>query len=208
MKKKMMALVLCVALVAVAAVGATMAYFTDTQEVNNTFTVGNVRITLDETTVNELGEKTSDVRTTKGNAYKLIPGHTYVKDPTVTVVKGSEECYVRALITINNKAALDEIFAPNGVDLSTVLTGASADWTYEGYEVVGDARVYTLWYKATVKAVDSDVKLPALFKNLVIPQEMTNKDLASLKNFEIKVEANAIQADGFKDAADAWEHFQ
>ena len=214
MKKKMMALVLCVALVAVAAVGATMAYFTDTKTATNTFTVGNVEITLDEAKVDLNGNRVmkedgvTPVDRVTENEYKLIPGHTYVKDPTVTVVKGSEECYVRALITINNKAALDEIFAPNGVDLSTVLTGASADWTYEGYEVVGDARVYTLWYKATVKAVDSDVKLPALFKNLVIPQEMTNKDLASLKNFEIKVEANAIQADGFKDAADAWEHFQ
>ena len=211
MKKKMMALVLCVALVAVAAVGATMAYFTDTQEVNNTFTVGNVRITLDETTVNELGEKTSDVRTTKGNAYKLIPGHTYTKDPTVTVKKGSEKCYVRAIVTINKAQVLDAIFASNGgVNLSTILTGTDMEkWDYKGVtkDADNDARIYTLWYKETVKAVDSDVKLPALFEKLVVPKEMTNQNLASLKNFEIKVEANAIQADGFKDATDAWNHF-
>ena len=211
MKKRMMALVLCVALVAVAAVGATMAYFTDTREVTNTFTVGNVNIKLDETEVTEDGVPVANADRVTKNTYKLIPGHTYVKDPTITVVKGSEECYVRAIVTINKAQVLDAIFAPNGgVNLSTILTGTDMEkWDYKGVtkDADNDARIYTLWYKETVKAVDSDVKLPALFEKLVVPKEMTNQNLASLKNFEIKVEANAIQADGFKDATDAWNHF-
>ena len=210
MKKKMMALVLCVALVAVAAVGATMAYFTDTQEVNNTFTVGNVRITLDETTVNELGEKTSDVRTTKGNAYKLIPGHTYTKDPTVTVKKGSEKCYVRAIVTINKATKLDEIFAP-GVKLNTILTGTdSTKWMLKDVEkdATNDARIYTLEYYAPVDASADDVKLPELFKELVVPTSLTNGQLAELQGLEIKVEAHAIQAEGFASAAAAWAEFK
>lgn len=210
MKKKMMALVLCVALVAVAAVGATMAYFTDkTQEVKNTFTVGNVDITLDEATVDELGVKTSDARTTTGNEYKLIPGHTYTKDPTVTVKQGSEKCYVRAIVTINKAKKLDEIFAP-GVELNTILTGTDlTKWTLKAVEkdATNDARIYTLEYYAPVDASAEDVKLPELFKELVVPTSLTNGQLAELQGLEIKVEAHAIQAEGFKDAAEAWENF-
>ena len=44
MKKKITALCLCVALLAVAVVGASLAYFTDTKSATNTFTVGNVKI--------------------------------------------------------------------------------------------------------------------------------------------------------------------
>mgnify|MGYP004671970889 CR=1 FL=1 len=48
MKKKITAICLCVALVAVAVVGASLAYFTDTKSATNTFTVGNVKIDLIE----------------------------------------------------------------------------------------------------------------------------------------------------------------
>ena len=48
MKKKLTAIFLCVALLAIAIVGATLAYFTDTKSATNTFTVGNVKIDLIE----------------------------------------------------------------------------------------------------------------------------------------------------------------
>ena len=48
MKKKITALSICVALLAVAVVGASLAYFTDTKSATNTFTVGNVKIDLIE----------------------------------------------------------------------------------------------------------------------------------------------------------------
>ena len=48
MKKKITAIFLCVALVAIAVVGASLAYFTDTKSATNTFTVGNVKIDLIE----------------------------------------------------------------------------------------------------------------------------------------------------------------
>lgn len=49
MKKKITAIFLCVALVAIAIVGASLAYFTDKDEATNTFTMGNVKIDLQET---------------------------------------------------------------------------------------------------------------------------------------------------------------
>ena len=51
MKKKLTAIFLCVALVAIAIVGASLAYFTDTKSATNTFTVGNVKIELLESSL-------------------------------------------------------------------------------------------------------------------------------------------------------------
>ena len=55
MKKKLTAIFLCVALVAIAVVGASLAYFTDTKSATNTFTVGNVKINLIESTYHRTG---------------------------------------------------------------------------------------------------------------------------------------------------------
>ena len=80
MKKKVLAIVLCVAIVACGAIAGTLAYLNvKTDTVKNTFTAGNVKIDLAETT---------------GTEYKMIPGYEITKDPTVTVEKGSEKCYL------------------------------------------------------------------------------------------------------------------
>ena len=55
MKKKITALCLCVALLAVDVVGASLAYFTDTKSATNTFTVGNVSIKLIESKLHRQG---------------------------------------------------------------------------------------------------------------------------------------------------------
>ena len=59
MKKKLTALCLCVALLAVAVVGASLAYFTDTKSATNTFTVGNVKIDLIESKYHREGNDNS-----------------------------------------------------------------------------------------------------------------------------------------------------
>ena len=59
MKKKVTALCLCVALLAVAVVGASLAYFTDTKSATNTFTVGNVKIDLIESRYHRQGSGSS-----------------------------------------------------------------------------------------------------------------------------------------------------
>ena len=70
MKKKLTALCLCVALLAVAVVGASLAYFTDTKSATNTFTVGNVKIDLIESKFHREGNDNS--------------GDTSIPDPTQT----------------------------------------------------------------------------------------------------------------------------
>ena len=110
-KSKALLLTLCAVLLIAASVLGTMAYLTSTDTVTNTFTVGKAEITLDETDVtNPNGPRV------KANSYKLMPGTTYTKDPTVTVKAGSEESYVRMKVTFNNAAALMEML-PNADNL-------------------------------------------------------------------------------------------
>lgn len=68
MKKKITAIFLCVALVAIAVVGASLAYFTDTKSATNTFTVGNVKINLIEQQKGENGLEAFALNKT------LVPG--------------------------------------------------------------------------------------------------------------------------------------
>ena len=80
MKKKSLALVLALAMIVVCVVGGTLAWLTATTgSVTNTFTYGDINITLAESENLDL---------------KMIPGYTIAKDPKVTVLAGSEKCYL------------------------------------------------------------------------------------------------------------------
>ena len=118
-KSKALLLTLCAVLLVAASVMGTMAYLTSTDKVENTFTVGNVKITLDEAKVNTDGTLAAPAERVKANEYKLLPGHTYTKDPTVTVKAVSESSYVRMKVTFNNAADItamctDPEFAEDG----------------------------------------------------------------------------------------------
>ena len=123
MKKKITALCLCVALLAVAVVGASLAYFTDTKSATNTFAVGNVKIDLieQERKLDANGNKTTEL-TDFDNGHKLYPivgsaqgekdalgmptAKNYV-DKMVTIKNtGSEKAYIRAYFAI--PSALDD----------------------------------------------------------------------------------------------------
>lgn len=79
MKKSLFWLIASVLILSVG-IGGTLAYFiASSQKVENTFTVGNVHISLAETT---------------GSEYKIIPGATIMKDPYVTVQEGSDACWL------------------------------------------------------------------------------------------------------------------
>lgn len=231
-KSKALLLTLCAVLLVAASVLGTMAYLTSTDTVTNTFTVGKVEIKLDETDVtNPNGPRV------KANSYKLMPGTTYTKDPTVTVKAGSEESYVRMKVTFNNAkeiialctdpeyadevtgvenafplirmvnfvkanaAKWDGIIPDNMVDTEEML----ADKYY--FDAANDTLTYYFYYNETVGAPNGDVRLPVLFNSITVPEWATGEQLAKLNNFKITVVAEAIQADGFTGAADAWSHF-
>ena len=203
MKKKILVACLCVALAVLTIAGTTLAYLTSTAEVKNTFTVGNVEITLDETDVDN---STADASRDQANSYKLIPGHTYKKDPMVTVLSGSESSYIKMTVTFTKAAELDAIFKPNGADMISIFNGYdSTNWIYKGNTEGSDnTRTYEFWYKETVAAPTADVKLDALFDSITVPGTITNAQLATIKDMTITVNAYAIQADGFTTPEAAW----
>ena len=208
-KSKVLILFLSAMLLVGASVLGTMAYLKSSDTVENTFTVGLVKIKLDEADVNKDGSYVSnhDARV-KENEYHLLPGHTYIKDPTVTVLKGSEASYVRMLVTVNEQADLDEIFAPIGADLTSIFGGVSSDWTLYGEKENGDdTRTYEFRYNSIVAALDDDLVLDDLFETITVPSSITGEQLATVTDLKITVVANAIQADGFDNADAAWAAF-
>lgn len=225
MMKKRNALLLsmcAVLLVAVSVVG-TFAYLTDRDVVTNTFTVGAVGLSLDEAEVNLDGTyKNGHDTRVKGNAYKLIPGHTYYKDPTVTVDAGSEAAYVRMIVKVERidqlKLALpysesSAYYSDDGnkTFLFQSLCGNwdSATWLYEGYTESenGLDGYYEFRYKDIVAKSDNATVLDDLFETITIPGEVDNNNLTYLSNVKIVVNAHAIQADGFDTADLAWSAF-
>lgn len=209
MKKKLMT-VLALVLVIAMSVAGTYAYLTSADTVVNTFTVGDVQIKLDEAKANPDGSLVANADRVKANSYKLLPGHTYNKDPMVTVLKGSESSYVKMTVTFSDAADLDAIFAPNGANLLSIFNGYDrANWIYKGNteDTANNTRTYEFWYKETVAAPDADVALDALFDSITVPGNLTNAQLATIEGMTITVNAYAIQADGFNGAADAWSHF-
>ena len=188
-KKKVLVTVLCAVMLVVGSVLGTMAYLTSQSEVNNTFTVGNVAITLDEADVDENGTVLKDdndnpLTRVKANTYKLMPGHTYVKDPTIHVSATSEDCWL--FVKVENGISAIE-------DNTTIAEQMAAKgWTL----VAGQTDVYAY---SDVVAGGTNV---VVFDNFKIKGDAVTSNYA---NASIKVTGYAVQADGFTTAADAWK---
>jgi len=172
-------------LLVVGSVAGTFAYLTSvTPTVSNTFTVGNVAITLDETDVDVYGVKDSETRVTT-NAYKLVPKHNYVKDPTVHVQANSEACYLFVKVV-------------NGISAIEAGTTIAAQITANGWtELDGVDNVYYMTVDATG---DSIVNKP-IFTNFTIADDA---EVASYVNATIDITAYAVQQDGLTNVDDAW----
>jgi len=210
-KSKVLVMILCAVLLVATTVLGTMAYFTDRESVTNTFTVGKVAITLDEAKVEPDGTPVTPAeRTQDGNKYHLVPGQTYTKDPTMTVVKDSEESYVRMLVTINCAKEFDAIYAPAQADLTKIFNEYDgAVWLYEGEteDAANNTITYEFRYHETVKKADTDTPLNPLFTSITVPSTFDGDDMESIKDLKITVVGHAIQAATFDDADAAWAAF-
>ena len=211
-KNKIIGLVMVAVLLVTASVFGTMAYLTSQDVVVNTFTVGSVDIKLDEAKVYEDGSLADEGGRVKENNYKLIPGHTYVKDPRVTVLAGSEESYIRMIVTISKAKELDAIFDPDGAELMNIFDEYNPDnWKLVNStgtrESVNNTISYEFRYKEVVAAPDADLELDELFEKIIVPGTITKEQLASIEGMTITVVAHAIQADGFTSEEAAWAAF-
>ena len=172
MKKKTLALVLALTLLVAGIVGGTLAWLTDqTAEVKNTFTVGDINIGLTETTAD----------------YKMVPGNTIAKDPTVTVKANSEACWLFVQVTKSE-------------NLDTFITYAIAEgWTaLPGVDGV---------YYREVPASAADQTFSVLAGDAVtVKGDVTKTMLETAKTDAptLTFKAYAIQKDHFATADAAW----
>ena len=196
-KSKALILALCAVLLVTASVLGTMAYLTDSKTVTNTFTVGSVAITLDETKVDEAGKPVDGEDPVQSNTYKLLPGHEYTKDPTIHVDPKSEDCFL--FVKVENGIAAIE------ADGSKVASQMAA----KGWAEVEGKGVYV--YVGTAEnasdplAVSANANIP-VFEKIKIADSVNGTELASYKDKTIKVTAYAVQKDGFEnmDADKIW----
>lgn len=193
MKKKITAIFLCVALVAIAIVGASLAYFTDTKTAENTFTMGNVQIKLDETNVND---PTGDRVTS--NTYNTYPGAVVTKDPIVHNT-GKNAAYIRAKVEVKGWETNREKY-PNYVagelkdSLKYLIDVLGEGWSLVSATAANEDVTFVLKYDGVLAA---GAKTTAMFQQVKVPAGLTNTDVFGT----ITVKADAIQADGF----DTWE---
>lgn len=207
--RKFLTLFGCAALLVCMTVAGTLAYLTSQDTVTNTFTVGKVAITLDEAKVNADGKALTgnDAARVKTNSYKLMPGHEYDKDPTVTVKAGSEECYVKMTVTVSNASQLDKMFKAHIADfeIDDVVVGYDkTEWMLEDNieNKTDNTRTYVFYYKSTVNASasTSDIVLDDLFEQIIVPGVLTNAEIDAINGTTITVNAYAVQKDGFTSA--------
>lgn len=184
--KKLVVAVVALSLALVTVVGATLAFLiAESKEVVNTFTVGNIEIDLNETDV----DGDSD---TKKNGYKVVPGVTDTKDPTVTVIAKSEDCYVYVKV-INNLV----------IDGESVATyEAHADWILVGTSNVNGVVTNLYRYKDVVAYSEADQQLTPVFETVTYSADITLEKINALNGKQIVAQAYAHQAANV-DVADA-----
>jgi len=221
--KKILVFVSCLAIIACISVGATLAYLTDTANVKNTFTAGDIVLSMDEAKTNEYGEELTgsdagrignvngEENAKYANQYKLVPGHEYTKDPIVYVEKDSEPCWV--FVKVENGLADIE-------DKSGTSKTIASQIEENGWKKLAD--VENVYYCTHGEVKDEKTPYPVFetFKlmgkglvNGTKPDGYSGTDefIGDYATKNITVTAYAIQLDGFNDKAEvenakaAWE---
>ena len=176
MKKRTLALLLALVLVIGVAAGGTVAWLTAKSDtVVNTFTYGDINITLAETT---------------GDTYKIIPGVDIAKDPKVTVEAGSEACWLFVRVAEENWPTATE----NG---TRKVNYAIAD----GWTKLEDGVYYR---EVAADTADTSFNV-LKDNVVTVSENLTKTDINNITTQpKLTFTAYAVQKDGIADAATAW----
>lgn len=176
MKKKIIVIVAVLAFMLCFVIAGTLAWLTDkTDEVKNTFTYGNIDITLVETT---------------GEEYKMVPGNTIEKDPAVTVKGSSEACWL--FIKVNESDNLGGFISYTVASEWTPLDGVAGVYYREVEASAEDQKFNVL----------ADNKV--MVKDTVTKTEMDALEKGTIPAPTLTFTAYAVQRAHFETAADAW----
>ncbi|MBP3623427.1 MAG: hypothetical protein J6J19_05095 [Oscillospiraceae bacterium] len=198
--KKPLTVLLALVLVIAMSVAGTMAYLTSDATVTNTFTVGKVAITMDEKDTDNDDNRDDNVTMPdntvrdKANAYKLIPGVTYTKDPIIHVDSLSEDCYLFVKVV-------------NGIkDYEAAgATTIAAQMAAKGWKLVDETNgIYVYAENTANKTVVSAGSNITVFESFKIADNANIT--ASGSALDVVVTAYAVQAEGFaeKTPAQIW----
>lgn len=200
---KTLALVVVMMLVIGCTIGGTIAWLTDeTDSVTNTFTVGDINITLAET----YNKDTNDDKTNDAWEGKMVPGNTLSKDPKVTVTAGSEDCWL--FVKVEKSGTLDKYIAYAMAGGWTALdeTKNPGVYYYNGTITQGTpisilgAGTYTNDQNDTVTWNADHVGV----KPEVTKSDMETLNAAGATQPTLTFTAYAVQKDNIADAATAW----
>lgn len=184
MKNRKKATLVCsAALVGVIGIGATLAYFTDSDEATNVVNMGHVDISLNEASRNSDGKVADETIGGEGmKFYDIMPGDTLSKNPFIVVEPDSQDAYVRMKMEITANEGSD-ITEADLEELETRLSSQiirGTDWAYKaGY----------YYYNERLSAGDE----VDFFQTVTIPE--TWKNNTADDTFTIKLTAEAIQAE-------------
>ena len=178
MKKRTLALILALVLVFGAAVGGTIAYLTDTTgPIANTFTVGNIDISLAETATN----------------FKMVPGCDIAKDPKVTVTANSEACWL--FVKIDESSNLDDFIS------YTVATG----WTQgDGTNIPSNVWYRSVAAPTTAQTFSVLAGDKVTVNTSVTKTMMDGLEVTGATQPTLTFTACAVQADGLNTAEAAY----
>jgi len=217
MKRKIIALCVVVAMLAVAIIGGTLAYFTDTDEAVNVMTMGNVKIEQIEQQRDENGnledfeqgkpvfpavgaiawdDNGVDVN---GAEYKVFDdGLKNVIDKIVTVKNtGKSDAYVRTIIALE----APDYDAKNLIHINYNSAGLEkTNWT--PIDIDGVNYVYSV-FTYNNALVPNEISAPSLMQ-VFLDSKATNEDVEPYGDtWDILVLSQAIQAEGFGNAKTA-----
>ena len=183
-QKKLVSLIVAAVLLAGGLIGGTLAWLIDKDEVTNTFTVGNIDITLTES---DSGQDSDGNLNT--NSYKMIPGQAIIKDPVVTVEADSEDCWL--FVKLEKSTNYDDF-----------LTHAiAAGWT----ELSGTNDVF---YREVTASTENQDFAVLSGNKVIVKSEVTKAMMDGLENAEslptLTISAYAVQKTGFDTASAAW----
>lgn len=167
-KKKILTLVLALALIATCAIGGTVAWLIDTKTADNTFTMGNIGIKLEGGTI-----------VTEGS--KFVPGEKIPASTKVTVEANSEKCYLFIQITDSN----NDLDTPNKIIQYTLKN--------EGWTQVTNT---TDWYYRVVKTDSADQSFDVFDSNLTVNEDLTKEKVDNMSSSAypvITIKAAAVQ---------------
>lgn len=211
--KKTLLMILAMMLVCAISVAATIAYFAkETGSVTNTFTFGNVDISVEEDTPDDDPTKEDETY----NYDDVKPGIFYTKAPTITNT-GSEVAWVRMTVKYDADVAR-ALGAPALTDLLVNADGTSAistNWTYAGAYTDADGdKVYVYDYNdelaadATTDALFSGFTVPASWDGtgLTAPAENTPFTFITINGYAIQ-EAGLDHTEAKAAMADKWTQF-